>query len=343
MVAIPSDIPQTEKSDGITPITFHFHANSEPDGAAQLLLKIDQVLRQFGFQQPDVRGRMSFFWIRIALCSQPNPFEKRQVGLIAAPTGSGKTSSVRHLCEALAIPCHVADVSRFVAEGIVGTTVSDELTSIYLTAKQNGEKWSSHRVLLLDEFHTLINKSSNYGESVLRQLLALIAGEPINFAQGKHHGGCPPQIRTHRLTILIAGSFDGMLTRLRPADDFDEEDSSTNGDELAGASSQQLLAKLEAAGVPGEFLGRCTLPPLTIPMPTAANFFAALSRDDDLNPMRTLLAPFAKGNITLKKKTVLRIVEQSIRRNLGYRSLRQVCDEVLHDSFPLLLNGATEI
>jgi len=301
----------------------------------ELLNEITIALEEFGFRDQDRFHNFRYFLFRHLCFARQFFVSRKHVGLIVGPTGCGKTTSIESICQRLSVPYSIIDVSRCVTEGIKGTSVTNLLSDYYFQVKKSKEEWHQPRILVLDEIHTLVLRDSHRGGQILRQFLALLAGEPMNstrdYDNGQEH---VETILTDQLSIIIVASFDGSLTRT---------DSSNPGGELENKTSQEILALIESQGIPGEFLGRLTLPPVILPGPTKKELEQCLRSPDQRNPLPELLASVVPRKVTLSSETVENLLIEAADRNLGYRGLRQLCEEFVARNLVELLNGATHI
>ena len=314
--------------------------------------EISQYLCTHGLEDAPNFGEILYSWFKLDLFKQGKKKVGRQVGLIAGPTGCGKSESIARMCQSLKLAYHRIDLSNCVEEGIVGQSINDHITDIYLACKKSGVEWETPRLVALEEAHVALMNVTHYANGLQRQILPLLGGESITATRGYRAGHKPPRISTKNVSVHLVGSFDGTLTRRThslfgnstdPFGLWNNCPDDTSGDELSGLSSQELNETLEGGGVAGELLGRLTLPSVVMRKPAKTDFERVLRLNNHLNPMPQLLALLVQRTITLSSRTVERIITDSARRNLGYRSLRQVCEEVIYESLPALLNGASTI
>lgn len=329
------------------PITY---TCKQPSTAAEcqtraLLSEIGGHLADLGFVRNETYGDYLYFWLKLVLFARGVKKIGRQIGLLAGPTGCGKSESVKVMCELLKIPLGVCDVSNCVEEGIVGNSINGHITDLYNEVKKSGKSWNTPRLVMFEEAHVPLMNSTYYSKGIKRQMLSILGGASIKASRTYSQQSESTAIPTKPLSVLIVGSFDGTLTRTSHGDSslWDNETGQLNGDELIGSSDQAVFTRLEETGTPGEVLGRLTLPPIILPMPKKKDFEQVLRRRNHLNPMQDLLTGLVHRDVTLRPETVERITTESVRRNLGYRSLRQVCDAVIRESLSELLNGASTI
>jgi len=325
--------------NGAMPKEIVYNPNGEPDDVPRLEIfnEIVETLNQFGFSDELRFHNYRYFLYRIACCYKQIFFAQKHVGLIVGPTGCGKTTSVEAFCEQFSIPHYVENVTNCVTEGIKGTSVAKIVSDYFFQVKNSGEEWHIPRAVLLDDIHALVCKGSNYGPQVLHQLLPLFAGEPMYASRSYKNGDeqkPPEKIPTDKLIVILLASFDGSLTR---------NDASGNGEELQNKTIKEILRAIEALGFPGELLGRLTLPPVILPGPTKSDLERCLQRNDERNPIPELLGTVTPGKLTITDQSVDFILKETIKRNLGYRGLRQLCEEFVCHQMVKILNGATHI
>ncbi|NVO03158.1 MAG: AAA family ATPase [Bacteroidetes bacterium] len=133
--------------------------------------------------------------------------------LIIGPTGSGKTYSVKTVAKYLNMNYCYIDSSLFVNSGIVGTSVEDKLTELFLLA--GSQELFENSILHFDEIDKKCGYSrgkdfSSYTTSVQSQLLGLMDKDTITFA--KSHGPYSEMVTvsTKRMWFIFSGAFSGI-------------------------------------------------------------------------------------------------------------------------------------
>ena len=314
-----------------------------------LYLSIRDELVSLGIKRDATLDRLAFYWLRVLLFDRnPRP-STRPVAIVLGPTGSGKTYGIKRLCERLSIPHFTVDCSGLVGSGIVGACIPDVITQAFIELEAPSGPFAKTAMLVFDEVHALSGEHL-YSMAVKRELLAVLAGEPVTATEDRNIRQVatdrkivlPGQIPTMNFTPILIGSFDGTLTRRKgePCGFGPERPGKGFGAELSSAKTAEVYRVLEREGmVPGELLGRINIPPVVIDPPTCEDLRYVLHLRDDRNPLQTLVREDLGMDFHLSEETATRLVDQAMERGLGYRSLRQVCEEYIADHLSEMLRS----
>jgi ATP-dependent Clp protease ATP-binding subunit ClpX len=304
--------------------------------------RVSNELLELGFQTGEVHNKLTYLWFRILLFLG-NPFSSRRpVSLILGATGSSKTFSAETLCHKFGIEHHLCNCSQLTPQGIVGTNLAEEITNFYMDfVSEKHMPWGGAKgLLILDEVHCLTPSVNGYhGPAILHELLPILGGQaiPSNTDKSaverakKMEIELPPLIPTAPLAVLALGSFDGGLTRPTGRRLGFQPCMGAKGSELSGMTAKDLYGALEEkSGIPGELLGRMTVPPVVLEPPDGQAFRRVLASEGPYNPLQGLLLDLLGEqdcDVSVSKATLDTIIEAALDRGLGYRSLRQVCEE----------------
>jgi hypothetical protein len=303
---------------------------------------ISHELWELGFQSRLVHKKLAYLWFRILLFLR-SPFSaKRPVSLILGATGSSKTFSTETLCKKMGIEYHLCNCSQLTPQGIVGTNLAEEITNFYMDfISEKHMPWGGAKALLiLDEVHCLTPSiNGHHGPTILHELLPVLGGQAIpsntdrlsNERAKKMEIELPPFIPTAPLAVLALGSFDGELTRPRGRRLGFQPGQGARGCELSGMTAKEIYDTLEEkSGIPGELLGRLSVPPVILEPPDGQAFRRVLASEGPYNPLQGLLLDLLGEqdcDVSVSKATLDTLIEAALDRGLGYRSLRQVCEE----------------
>ncbi len=315
----------------------------------QVYLSIRDELKSLGIKRDSTLDRLAFYWLRVLLFDRnPRP-STRPVAIVLGPTGSGKTYGIKRLCERLSIPNFTVDCSGLVGSGIVGACIPDVITQAFIELETPSGPFAKTAMLVFDEVHALSGEHV-YSMAVKRELLAVLAGEPVTTTEDRNIRQVatdrklvlPGQIPTMNFTPILIGSFDGTLTRRKgeTCGFGPERPGEGVGAELSSAKSAEVYRILEREGmVPGELLGRINIPPVVLDPPTCEDLCHVLHLGDDRNPLLTLVREDLGMDFRLSEETARWLVDQAMERGLGYRSLRQICEEYIADHLSEMLRS----
>lgn len=155
-----------------------------------------------------VRDRLALLCVQHMLGTSTSPLR----ALLIGPSGAGKTTILRAICDSLPVAHAFLDATDFSASGWAGTNVSDVLAALW---QQAGESTAamSRAVVVIDEMDKLRARGSGAGAEVARDrqrsLLPVLGANPIRFT------GSTSKDRTliwdsRRALIVMAGVFNGL-------------------------------------------------------------------------------------------------------------------------------------
>ncbi|HZX95196.1 MAG TPA: ATP-dependent Clp protease ATP-binding subunit ClpX [Myxococcales bacterium] len=257
--------------------------------------------------------------------------------LLMGPTGCGKTHIARKLAELLEVPFTVVDATEYTEAGYYGKDV--EVMVAELLFKSGHSIDSTQRgIIFIDEVDKIARRSGSSrtgagsrdigGEGVQQALLKMLEGReifvPLNVTQhwNKHDF---VQVDTTDILFICAGTFSDLHQ--------------IQVDRLVGfgsagrrmGSSRLRVKELIEFGMLAELLGRL---PVQVQLEelTADELYRILTVPPDSLAREYREALLLDGvDLELSEGALRAVVEYSVEKKLGARSLRSILEEVLAD------------
>ena len=134
--------------------------------------------------------------------------------VVCGPSGSGKTYGMQVLSKLFRIPFLVIHCNSLVQEGIMGTTLSESLTSLALEWSDYSLRYS---IICFDEFDKLFEKNStgedagHFNARIVNELLNIIddKGE-VEFKFGYDNNARRAKIPNDKMMFVFTGVFNGL-------------------------------------------------------------------------------------------------------------------------------------
>jgi ATP-dependent Clp protease ATP-binding subunit ClpX len=275
-------------------------------------------------------------------CEQKTTSAKRLIKksnlLLIGPTGCGKTHLARTLAELLDVPFAVADATEFTEAGYYGKDVEVMIAELLHKCGQDVEA-AQRGIVFIDEVDKIARRTHSArtgagardigGEGVQQSLLKLLEGRevfvPQNLTQhwNKHDFTV---VDTQDILFIAAGTF----TDLRLY-----QESRTAGFGKTSSDARRALPITEKElldyGLLAEFLGRLPVRVeldqlgeedlfqiLTVPPDSVVKEYQALLRLDGVD-------------LQFEEQALREVVQFSMRRKTGARTLRTLIEEICHD------------
>lgn len=126
--------------------------------------------------------------------------------LIPGPTGTGKTATIEAASEYLGLPFKIVDTSNLVTQGIKGTSIEDELMSLYSKAGGN-IALAEKGIIAFDEFDKLSQSDLDIKGPIKNILLKFIEGSTFKIERLKGD----IEISTRQLSKIFLGAFEELF------------------------------------------------------------------------------------------------------------------------------------
>lgn len=181
--------------------------------------------------------------------------KERGVNLLAGPSGSGKTYLVDTIARIAGLAYLSLSVANFVSTGIRGPNV-DDIALGMIRVTRGDLNAATHGVVLLDEVDKLTLPTSEYGPTVMGQLLRICDGEPHVIGDTMDrpvHGLTKGSVfHTADLVIVLCGAWSSQR------DDAVDAAQSAVGFAVGGrpVKDASKLSLDDLHGVPRELRGR---------------------------------------------------------------------------------------
>ena len=241
--------------------------------------------------------------------------QQKQSMLIFGGTGTGKTEIVKQIAEKINIPYVIEDATKFTEEGYKSRDVSDMLSDL-LRACDGDLDLAKRGILIIDEIDKKRASSTETVSTtaVQNSLLKIIEGDIIQINIDSFFEE-PIDFDTSFLTVIMTGSFEGMLKNEKRSIGFNSEENSTN-------NKKYTTEDFVKFGMIPEFMGRITS--------------IAKTNDLEYNDLKKILVESDISPINLKKKFfdtldvktdfdeefLDKIVSEAIAKKTGARGLK---------------------
>lgn len=267
-------------------------------------------------------------------------------GLVAGPTGCGKTYLLHTMAEYLGFPVVKIDTSALVPDGYKGVCFKNALSTAMndLLAKGRTPKEMGRAIVILDEFDKLCASSSAEGRNesyyahIQYSLLKALEGD-VAFIDAEDDGNPKRKVATidtKNMLFVLGGSFNHLIKAMndkKTSIGFNREE------KTASPSSQITHKELESSGLIRELAGRISVVTQVLPLTkdelrqalnstegATAHEFAAI-----FNVCSTSIEDVVTQEIEDK------VVEKCFNMGLGARGLRTALFEEIRDALESLV------
>lgn len=130
--------------------------------------------------------------------------------LVYGPSGVGKTFAIQVLADIFQINLGVVNCNSLVQEGIMGVSISDVFTEIYVK-NNNSEEAVKQSIVFFDEFDKLL-LSGYYNSRILNEILSIIDDDGTVIFRNRDENNNLENIRlsTKNMMFVFSGVFEGL-------------------------------------------------------------------------------------------------------------------------------------
>lgn len=275
--------------------------------------------------------------------SNDTEIEKSNI-LMVGPTGTGKTLLAKTIARMLGVPFTIVDATVLTEAGYVGEDV-ESLLSRLLQETDYDIPTAERGIVFIDEIDKISRKSDNpsitrdvAGEGVQQALLKILEGSIVNVPPKggrKHPDQEYAKVNTQNILFICGGAFEGIERIIAQRKNTKVIGYVT--DEAERVDENNLLQYVESAdlkkyGLIPEIVGR-------IPIVT---YLDQLSEDALrrilTEPKNAILKQYAAlfemdgKHLTIDDEVLDLIVATTIKKKLGARGLRGICEQILGEA-----------
>ena len=132
-----------------------------------------------------------------------NPYYGTESILIPGPTGTGKTATFNCAANYFDVPFKIIDTSSLVSEGIEGTTIQDELSSIIDSCNDDMSR-AEKSIIVFDEFDKIAKDNLDVKSSMMNEFLKVLEGATISINRQMR---APKTFNTTMSSKICLGAF----------------------------------------------------------------------------------------------------------------------------------------
>lgn len=246
----------------------------------------------------------------------------REVGnnmLVKGSSGSGKTWSIRRLCDRFGLQLVVIHSNSLVQEGIVGPQIASYFVKGYTGPDRDLLRYA---IVLFDEFDKL--KDNEFGAAAANETLSIVdrPGEVV-FNTGPGGFGEDVTLSTRHMTFFFTGVFDGIEKGGRVGFTQGDVDPSREWGRLT-------LEDFQRYGILPELIGRVGLI-VSVPRPDEESVKAYLSGKNSPVPMYAALVAELGEKLILTPDGGAAIAERVARGDTGFRMADTLLNGIYRD------------
>ena len=263
--------------------------------------------------------------------------------LLVGKTGTGKTLLAKSIAKKLDLPFTIVDATVFTEAGYVGEDVESMLSRL-LQVCDYDVRAAERGIVFIDEIDKIARRSDNpsltrdvSGEGVQQSVLKLLEGADVLVPpQGgrKHPEQKLVKINTSQILFICGGAFDGIEKKI--ASRINRASIGFANIALREATDDDLLSFVQSEdllefGLIPELIGR--LPVLVHLNPLSEHALQRILTEPKNALIKQYQELFAMDDVELEfeKEAIQLIAEVAIRRGLGARGLRNICEKILLD------------
>lgn len=258
--------------------------------------------------------------------------------LVSGPTGVGKSLSIQVLSKLFGRPSATVHCNSLVSEGIIGSSISDVFTEIYIKSKRDLTQ-VEQACIHFDEFDKLFKSDSGvYNSRIINELLNIIDdnGEVIFMSDfGKYSEQI--KVSTCNMLFIFSGVFENIPKivekRLNPEINkvgfSTVQRTSQSGLDLYKYATHDDYLE---AGVKPEIMGRINLLTSVSGLNKNAIVKILLSKaNSPLKPFQNFFQCHGKM-LNISENGAEMIAEHVIKNQLGARGIKLVLNNLLSDT-----------
>lgn len=263
--------------------------------------------------------------------------------LLVGKTGTGKTLLAKSIAKKLNLPFTIVDATVFTEAGYVGEDVESMLSRL-LQVCDYDVRAAERGIVFIDEIDKIARRSDNpsltrdvSGEGVQQSVLKLLEGADVLVPpQGgrKHPEQKLVKINTSQILFICGGAFDGIEKKI--ASRINRASIGFTNIALREATDDDLLSFVQSEdmlefGLIPELIGR--LPVLVHLNPLSEHALRRILTEPKNALIKQYQELFAMDDVDLvfEDEAIELIAQLAIKRGLGARGLRNICEKILLD------------
>ena len=259
---------------------------------------------------------------RIGLIELPN-----ETLFVYGPSGSGKTYTIQTLGSHFGVPVIIVHCNTLVAEGIVGSCISDYFTGAWLALKGKTQeekiKEISHAVVLFDESDKL--PQNHYGSAIYNEMLSIIDdnGE-VRFKVNFNSTSPFVTVPNKNMMFVFTGVFDG-LDKIRSGDSLGFRNADTKPQRRIESSD------LVKYGLRPEIVGR--IQNYTTVERLSVDDLYELLNSKMGSPLNDFLNYFHYNDVefSITPDAMMALAQIAYKKELGVRGLKGLLNNILKE------------
>lgn len=313
--------------------------------------KINSILSNFVIDQSDYTNALS---IAFHIQQMRNTY-KSSLGILpgnsvlcAGNSGMGKSHPLHVVKRLFDTDLQTINCNSLVQSGIVGLSVEDSFTSMYLRLRKEKDvlQRMEHSIVHFDEFDKLFNNSSHYNSRIVEEILHIIEGNStISFRKDSGRTAEYENISSKDIMFVFTGVFESLPTAVAKRLNKGNSIGFTTKEAKQNLSKNDCykyadITDYNSIGVIPEILGRINY--FTNVRDLNKNSYLKILNNKANSPLNEYSRYFLLNGIKLHfTQEAFEVIASHVEnRNIGARGIKQALHSILKDEmFTLSAKG----